>query len=801
MAGSVTGNLGSENITLRNMATEDTLSDILTVLQNKTITDKDPTKGASGKIAETGNEAKKLASSFIKAGEILSGIASSAVKIVRNLDTNINNVSYTFSTVAGELRVEGNKLSRLFGYAAESVAQLQEQQNTYSRMLQVGGTVASEFDDLRIQAATLKTDLGGMSELADKFSFSLKVGSSTVGGGLKKLSGIVDEMSDDTIRQYGRLGILPQKISESLLMAAEAQGGFGDVIKKYGGDAQAFNKGMLKSSQELNIFATAIGSNSKLMMDEAAKANQDITNRLFMRTLNDGEKAAARFLQAFTGNYQVGLDVMKSLKGGITTETAGLFQSLKGFTGMGNQMENFMSLVSKGADPLKALSESGLLQFAKDLSEGDLQRLRVEAEAQQAAGNQAQADFIKQQLVLLTGLKDADPSQLAKMAKEYTSATADGTRAIDSFTQLQNQQTILAKTTANVNRQLNRLGLTIATSMLKGTNLAIDGAGKGKDAAVTYFNQLLEKYGLGSLPSDIAEKGIDQIEEWVDKLINFNLEKPTSGGGTNTGGTNTGRASNLVGTTISGNLIGMNDQITYKDKTGKIVKATLNDLLNKPELLAQSESFKGRNNRAETLALGAALQKNITTLSAITAGDDDHEKHQAGAHPAGRGLDFAVDTTGKDPKVEYERAEAAIRNYMENVLGLKKGDYFIKNELDYKKTGGTGPHMHVEFSESASTQIRDKFKMDMRPTPEVSQTSGTSTQVSQNGNGEAVATDSYTAQFRTVNNNVTLIKPDWWDVSASDAQRDVVAKLSGLSTRVDNLATEINNLARMAIKV
>ncbi len=803
MAGSVTGNIGSENVTLRNMATEDTLEAILEVLSKNKLIDKDGEQGIKDRGKKVVQAAEATVKSFTAVKEIFSGLGQGAVKIVRGLESNIDNVSFTFSTVAGQLQREGSGLAKLFGFAAESVAQLQEQQNAFSQMIRVGGTVASEFEILGQQASALGTNVRGLADLTDKFAFSLKIGSTSVAGGLKRLRDATTGMSDDVVKEFGRLGIAPQKISEQLLLAAEATGGFGDVLARYGGDTEKFGKGMLKSTQELNIFASAIGSNSRMMQEESAKAAQKIGNRIFLKTLTDGEQKAVQFMQAFTGSGEGAIEVMRSLKGQATSEQAALFQSLKGFTGMGNQIETFMQMVSGGADTFDALTKSGLMEFAKNLSDSDLAKLEAQAYAMRKAGAENEAALLDQQFLLLKGLKDSKPEDLKKRITELKGGLGDG-KALDSFTMLQQNQVKLANTTASLNKQMNRLGLALATSTLKGTNLGLSGLAKGGDAAKSFFNDLLKRYGIDAeIPKELLEGPVDKIEEWVDKLINVKLSETTASssntGGTNTSGTNTGGRSNLVGTTISGSLIGLNDQITYKDKSGKIVKATLNELINNPSLLAGSESFKGNNNRAETLALGAALQKNITTLSAITAGDDNHEKHQKGAHPAGRGLDFAVNTIGKDPKVAYEQTEAAIKNYMENVLGLKKGEYFIKNELDYKKTGGTGPHMHVEFSESASTKLREKFKMEMSPKAEVQQQSGSNTEVAQGTVTDTGAKNNNGAVSGTVNNNVSVIslnKPDWLDPALAEATRESKILLGNLKTAFDNLSDELSRSTR-----
>jgi len=779
----VTGNIGNENVTLRNIATEDTLDAIYELMRTGKA---EPlqTKGTNDKLDKLGKTVVNVTGGLRTVKKVMEGLGVGAFRIVRGLESNIDNVNFTFSTIAGELRREGNGLAKLFTYVGESVSQLQEQQNAFSRMVQVGGTMATEFDQLGINAAKLGVDLRGMAELTDKFAFSLKIGNSTVGGGLRKLTEAVETSRADLSKEFGRLGIAPQKIAEQLLLAAEAEGGFGDVMKRYGGDAKLFSKGMLKSTQELNIFATAIGSNSRLMMEETAKAAQKITNRIFFDSLSKGEKNAVKTLQVFTGSAETAFAAMRSFKGRGTTLEAGMFQALKGYTGMNNEIEKFIELVSEGKEPFEALEKSGLMAVAKAIPDDALQAMSDHVDLLRQS-EPAQAALLDAQLTFIKGVRDTKPEDLKNSMNALTSTLDPKTGTLDALTGLQNQQIKLAGITANVNSKLNRFGLALGAATLKGTTLGLEAAGKGKDAVKSFFNNYLKELGINvQLPDDIFEGPIEEIEKQVNKLIDFELSKPVSSDSSSSGG----RTNNLAGTAISGSLIGMNDQITYKDKTGKIVKSTLSDLLNNPQLLSESESFKGRNNRAETLALGAALQKNITTLSAVTAGDDNHPKHQEGAHPAGRGLDFAVDTTGKDPKETYRQTEAAIRNYMKNVLKLDDGDFSIKNELDYQRTGGTGPHMHVEITESASTKIREKFKMEMAPKPETQRDSaGTDTDRRQPNAGAQNSSQPLTG---TVNNNmsVTLSRPEWLDGAIEAAGQKTTAAIKSLEGEFNRLS-------------
>lgn len=774
MAGSVTGNIGSENVTLRNMATEDTLDAILDVLSRNKIVDNNTDKSTRRRIEGAANAVKSTASSMKDVAEIFKGVGTGAYKIVRGLESNIENVSYTFSTIAGELRKESSVLAKFFGFASESVAMIQEQQNAYSRMVQVGGATVEEFSKLGVQATELGTDVRGVTELVDKFGFSLKIGSTSVSGGLKNLRNVFKEVTPDLMNQFGRLGIAPQRVTEQMLLAAEASGGFGDVLKRYGNDYKGFGQSMLRSTRELNIFATAIGSNSRAMMEEMAKANQQITNRLFMRTLNDGEKTAVNFLQSLTGSADIAIAVMKSLKGEATSQEAAMFQALKGFTGMNNELEDFMSLLSQGKDAEEALTKSGLLSFAKNLPEEQLQRLRQDVDAQRIAGNAEQAKFLEQQLLFITGLRDAKPEELKRIVSNLKdNLTPDG-KTLDSFTQLQNNQIKLAHTTAGVNRQLNRLGLAIATSSLKLADLGLEAGGNTLESARKYFNQMLSSYGIDiSIPDDIMNKGINEMEAYVEKFLNVSLGKAVADSNTasNAGPSNQSASSRL--TVDRRTASGENRQID-------VTETVNNDLIKK-----LTEALKVTDNQAGTLILGAMLQRQLKTTGGATS---DPNLIPSG-NPRESALGFKVkELEGKNLDESVKLTKDAIVNSLMNDFGLKKDQF---NIIDEKTNNGESLVKVQIIDPTVSQSLRNDAQNILKQYQENS----ARTQVRADTAAPADASGGSAGNVvvpmaGTVNNNVSIVsfvKPDWWDGAMKTANE-------GTMTAVKNLESAFSRL-------
>lgn len=777
MAGQVTGNIGNENVTLRNMATEDTLDAILQALQTKTISDtgQDGLRKKTGKLGEAMSGAAavvtKGATSFTN---FFSNFGAGTIRIVRDLDSNINNASFSFSTMS---RGTG-AFSEVLRQTAISVNQLQEQFNTYSKLMQVGGAVSGDFETLREQATGLGTDLVGLQRITEQYGFSLKIGSSTVAGGLKNLNKAFKAITDDgqLVAEWGRLGVLPQQITEQMLLAAEAQGGVGDVLKSFGGDAGKFGKGMLKSTQELNIFATAIGSNSKIMQEESAKAQQKITNRLLMSRLSEGEKKAVTYLQAFTGSAEEAMQVMRSYKSGFTSQAAGLFQSTRGIMGMGSEMDDFIRSISKGSAPLEALKDSGLLQYAKSLNPEQLKNMEVSAAAMEQT-NGALAAKMFQQLAFIKGIKDTDPSKLQDVVNDLTGAMdPKNAKGVDTFALLQNEQVKLASATAALNTQFNRLGLAIATGALAGSNQGIKALGQGNTFIKSYLQDVLKNAGLKiEIPDDILKSSNDKIAEWLQSVLM-------------TVGKQSEEQNNNTNSKISqSNAIDPNTTLVAKNADGRATTYSVQELINNEKLRKSTEAFKGDNNQVGTLVTASMLQKKIPTLGMVNAGDDADPIHSAsGKHPKGLALDFAVKDDGRDKRVVYEETVNAMKQVLMKDLGLKEKDFTVMNKLG----ADGGNHIHFQFNDpAAADKVRELYQNQMKlPVAE-------NKEVDPNASAkkEAISAAPYgtntSVVASTVNSipTVNISKPDWFDQSMSEYASNANKMASTLGAKFDSL--------------
>ena len=769
MAGNVTGNLGNENITLRNIATEDTLAELVEVMRSQ--------KGGNTKEQKENSQSINVNTAAVKKGTASWGkffdtLTAGPIRIIRNLDSEINNASYSFSTLARD----NTLFSKTLTFAANSVSQMQEQFNSYSKMMQVGGVMAGDFESLRTNAAALGTDLTGLSRLTGEYAQSLKIGSSSTALGLKKLTEAFKVVTGDTemLRDFGRLGVLPQQISEQLLLAAEAQGGFGDVMKRYNGDAAKFGQGMLKSTRELTIFSTAIGANSQIMQQEAAKASKRASDAIFKSSLSAGEQMTVQYLQTLTGSGELALDVMRSIKTGITSQEAGLFLSSKGIASMGNEIDNFMQMVSKGSDPLEALTKSGLMAFAKNMSKEELLQLSTQEFAYRKQGNTQLADMLNNQLSMIRSLRDSDPEQIrAQVDKLKSSLDPDNTGTTDMFVTLQDQQVRLAQSTAGLSTEFNRLGLMLAGTTMTTLNRGIYELGKGAEGMKQYAKEI---FGL-DVPDKILKSGVDGIAKYIDKELK-KLKAPTE-----TPSTTTGPQIPVNGAPISATA----NKIEVKMPNGSSRAFDLNELLGSRQLQAQTEAFKGSNNRIGTMVTGSLLQQRVPTLGAITAGDDMHPAHSGtGKHPRGLALDFRVkDVPGRNAEDVYNETIAAMEQVLIKDLGLKKSDYYIENE----RLKGTGPHIHFQFQdEKVADKVREFYQNQLKVAQETPKKDVAAT-AQPTGNTTAGTQTSGAPLTGTVNNNVkvTLDKPDWFDSVVNSANEETRQIYKDMGNKFDKM--------------
>jgi hypothetical protein len=319
----------------------------------------------------------------------------------------------------------------------------------------------------------------------------------------------------------------------------------------------------------------------------------------------------------------------------------------------------------------------------------------------------------------------------------------------------------------------------MAMGMMKSTNLGVQGLGKGGDAVKEYVNAMLSQYGIeATLPNNILTMSVDQIQEWLQKLIDVKLS-PSS-----TQNSIQNQQSLVPIPTTS-------DVVNTKLANGQPANIRLTDLINEANIRAMTEAFKGPNNQAGTIIAASLLQQKVKNLGTVTAGDDAHPSHNTtGYHPKGRALDFRVnDDPSKTIEQNYKDTKDNIIKVLKE-MGLSEKDFAVINELNAKG----GAHMHVEFkTEDAVNKIRDDYLKKLSPKPEASNTSNTSnvqpvqTEVKTNSQNPSQVSQS---QVNTIP-VVSIAKPDWFDDAMSNSKIEMKTFMTKMSSDFDKLSSAL----------
>jgi hypothetical protein len=773
MAGSVTGSIGSNDVLLKNMATEETLYQILEALAGATVTAKPATDSNTTSVKGNTKENEKNTSTIKSTSKAMEGLfngLSGMNRVIRGMDSNINNASFAFQAMS---RGTG-KFSAAMEFAANSISQLQEQFNAYGKLMQIGGVVTDDFGKLSEQSIALGTDLQGLVKLTTEYSTGLKAGSSSVADTLKGMRNQFGELTATQIREYGRLGIGTNQITEQMLLTAESQGGYNSVLARYGKDTAKMNAGMLKTTQELSIFASAVGMNSKLMQDEAAQAQKKIENRIFEATMTDEQRAQTKMFQALTGSYESAIQIMASLTGGPTSDLAGAFLSLKGITGMGKEIDNFMGAVKNGTDINKALTSSGMLEKVNNMSDAEFKQMQMNFRGYSADVQAVMGPLMQ----MMWSMRGTTEDTLDKKMKEFTKPLdANLPKSIDSFSTLLAEQNQLAKATSALNTQFNRMGVNLALALTKMTNSTVSAGSSAKDGMIEFYNSLMPD-GM-KLPKEILDKLNNKVDaglqQDIEKVIREEWQKvyKTSADEANT--------KNGEVVTLRSRGIDRNTAVPVKmPNGGGIQHLNANDLVeNKNGILSTTNSFGGPNNNAGTVATGAIMAARIPTISAITAGSDKYHEGMNSKHNSGMALDFGLNQRGKETVQQTAAATITAMHGLMKEYGLEAGkDYRIDDESTKPTKAGSkwsGPHIHMEMLRpEAANKMRQIFQNSMKAPDQ------------QGSNGSKPLGDGSTVtQLANAETPIKVSQADTSNVVNTDNRDNTFA------TAIDNLGTRL----------
>ncbi len=550
----VTGSIGSESVRLRGMALEETQREMLRALQ--VLAKIDPKKsGFFGGLISGANDAgaataaasgivKKFSGIVVAAGgkllqsltELTGGLDGLHDQI-RASDSAVRQSSTNLRILAA--RADGATQSVL-KFAAEGISQLEEQFDVYKRLSNIGGVVAGDFDNLRINASALGVNMQEYAQLMQENFMNLRLGgrsARTAMLGVKDIAVAMRESGEEYNNQFMRLGIGANDYGKVILENSMLLGGLTVAQEKYGSD---FNKRMLLTTKSVTQLGDAFGFNREVVMKAANEALQDARNRTIYNNIR--EEGKEQMLSLMTGLF--GGDAQKGMRAVIAAYTGRFDEQTAVLSGMApdliGKLKELSRQVAGGTSVMEAIKNVDL--------EPTFNRIKASSNdlAQASLDNSGTFGVAANALINFTELFGNVKSVQDRLKESTNSLTDQQGKNLDALGQFQRQNIKIAVSLAMANKTLNNFGLSVALGSQIITNAMsrmakeiairgdeavgpiVDMMTKANKEANTNVNNFAED--AGKTLDEWSEKAIEQLVEWgiVSKETAKLLKETTS---------------------------------------------------------------------------------------------------------------------------------------------------------------------------------------------------------------------------------------------------------------------------------
>lgn len=672
----VTGNLGSESIRLRGMALEETQ---YLIYQELELANKIAQKKATGKddnetkrdknrkaAAEQTDRAfegvTKRAGGFGKtldeAGKRLEMLAGNTIRLTRSFDSNVKNTDFAMRQIAAGSKGVAGTIAK---FSADSVAQLEEQYDTYKKLTNVGGTTAAGFDKLRETTASMGITMQEYVGLTNSNLGSLRMGGTSVRKSLDSLQKGVISLRNNTSginEEFMRLGVNQYDYTQHILDTTASLGGFGNQVDT---SSEGFQKQMLRTTKVSQGLAEAFGANREELLKKTADAMKKPLNRAILSAFGippEVQKAKIEAYMAIGLDEKTAIESIVAQAGGPVSDAVGLMTSISG---------NMLPMVDRLAEEMAKTPDDlagALERTKKQLGPGVIEEMRSTIMSISKSGLSAMEPGMQAVVGIMQGFVDntGDFSKMAENIKAMKAATTGATSpTLDALGQLQKTNIDLALTFAKTNTQLNKFGLTaafatqlVARALASGTAAGVKGVDSLFESATGGEGHEATRKFLQGLDKDVANWGKSLIDEAVAGN-RPSADAPTHGA--------------IVG----------DKQINVQ---GKRVLASQVDTA-KTEATAGAPTNIIQKQSAVHLA-------NIIPDARFTAFHD--ARGAKGKRPHG---EFSIDVVPDSAKSkdEYESLKKTFDAEMK-ALGMTNEDYKLLNE--YGAEGGS--HLHLQFA-------------------------------------------------------------------------------------------------------
>ena len=696
----VTGNLGSESIRLRGMALEETqyqiyqeISDLVSHMKGESKKpgkpgDKNDSNAKAGKKnIETANKVdvafeaakgtmKGFGATLSKAGDILKDFAGTTTRLARSYDSNIKSTDFALRQVAMGSKGVAGTIAR---FSADSVAQLEEQFDTYKKLTNVGGTTAAGFDDLRIKAASMGVTMQEYVGLVNSNLGSLRMGGTSVRKSLESLNkGVVSlrRSTNGTTEEFQNMGISTYDYAQHILDSTAALGGFGKSVDT---ESDSFQKQMLRTTKVTQGLAEAFGANRDELLKKTADAMKKPLNRAILNAFGippEVQKAKLEALMAIGMSEQMAIESLVAKAGGPVSEAVGLIESLTSGKLLG-AVDTLTEEMVKSPDDL-----AGAVQRARDKM-GPQVVQELQQVVKDLGPSISRLDPAVQGVVgMIQHFTDSsgDIDQIAKNLKEAREAQKGGSKELDALGQLQKRNVEMGITFAETTKVLNKFGLTAAFA----TQLVVRALGSAGSLGFAGIEKLIEEVGKDSktgrtghdILRDIMSSGDNDIRAIQNRILSQETgNRPSADLPTQ-------------GTIVGDRKINVQGQ--------RVLASSVDS--------ARTEATAGGPTNIYQKQSAVHLDK-IIPNARFTAFKDTLNRGTK-ENPRGHG-EFSIDVVpdSATTKDQYEELKKTFDNEMK-ALGMDNKDYQLINEFGVKG----GSHLHLQFAnEKAAKKYFDAY--------------------------------------------------------------------------------------------
>jgi hypothetical protein len=621
--------------------------------------------GAIGKMSKAISDASE------KLGKA-SAIFETFGRTIRGYDSNIRDSSFAMRQLAVGAKGTTATLAKM---SAESISQLEEQFDVYKKLSNIGGVTATDFQDMRINAARFGVTMQEYAGLMESNFINLRLSGKSAGAAMKSVTietQNMREQGEEYTSQLMALGVGQSDYGQLILENTMLMGGFGKAISS----TEPFAERILNATKNVTALSDAFGFNRDQVMKQANDAMKDARNRTIFNSIQSkGKDDLLKIMTGIMGDGKKGMDMTLSLLTGQFSAEAANMSSFAP-----DLMDSF-KLVTEHLNKVPGDLE-GALKFAN--IDQAIQRIDSNSLAM-AQSTRFSTDASANSVQALLNLKDmyGDSTKAGeRFSERLKNLGSKDAEQLKTLNLLQGENIRMALLFADTNKSLNNFGLTVAFAMqviteamartAKGTVVSMDEIMQKAGGYDFIKKMTAESHTITKNMADTIGAGMDDIVKTANAKYGTG-RKPTAAEMRNVpihGPISDDGMVNVQGTMVP---------ISKMDQAGK-------------------EATAGGPTPLYLKQLLAAIVKTNPDIRVNAAQDLMHQ----GAHSMSLDIGLAK---GQSQSVQFAEQ---VRNMMSE-YGLSSSDYYVQNEYIDPSSKSTGGHMHLQMTAEGAKKFYDNY--------------------------------------------------------------------------------------------